>query len=67
MDECLESLLAPAQARFLRAIEALARVRRLARNTPALQINVQGGVNGYSADAGARQALSGAPSDARTR
>lgn len=51
-----DNLLSSTQARFLRAIEALARVRRLARNTPALQINiaheggqqvnVQGEVNG---------------------
>ena len=33
-------LLTSAQARFLRAAETLARVRRLARNTPALQINI---------------------------
>ncbi len=51
-----DTLLTTTQARFLRAIETLARVRRLARNTPALQINiareggkqvnVQGDVNG---------------------
>ena len=50
---------ASTQVRFLRAIETLARVRRLARNTPALQINiareggqqvnVQGDVNGQNA------------------
>jgi len=34
--------LTTAQNRFLRAVEALARVRRLARNTPALQINIAG-------------------------
>ena len=34
------NLLSSTQARFIRAIEALARVRRLARNTPALQINI---------------------------
>jgi hypothetical protein len=28
------------QSRYLRAIETLARVRRLARNTPSLQINI---------------------------
>jgi hypothetical protein len=54
-----DNLLSSAQARFLRAIETLARVRRLARNTPALQINiaqeggrqanVQGDVNGQKA------------------
>jgi hypothetical protein len=38
--EYRENLLSSAQARFVRAIEALARVRRLARNTPALQINI---------------------------
>ena len=38
--EYWESLLSSTQSRFLRAIEALARVRRLARNTPALQINI---------------------------
>lgn len=38
--EYRENLLSSAQARFIRAIEALARVRRLARNTPALQINI---------------------------
>ena len=51
-----DTLLTTTQARFLRAIETLARIRRLARNTPALQINiareggkqvnVQGDVNG---------------------
>ena len=35
-----DNLLTSTQARFLRAIETLARVRRLARNTPALQINI---------------------------
>lgn len=35
-----DNVLSSAQARFIRAIEALARVRRLARNTPALQINI---------------------------
>ena len=54
-----DNMLSSCQARFLRAIEALARVRRLARNTPALQINiaqeggkqvnVQGDVNGQKA------------------
>ncbi len=38
--EYRDNLLSSTQARFLRAIEALARVRRLARNTPALQINI---------------------------
>ena len=38
--EYWDNLLSSTQARFLRAIEALARVRRLARNTPALQINI---------------------------
>ena len=57
--EYLDSVLSSTQTRFLRAIEALARVRRLARNTPALQINiaheggqqvnVQGDVNGQKA------------------
>ena len=57
--EYWDNLLSSSQARFLRAIEALARVRRLARNTPALQINiageggqqvnVQGDVNGQKA------------------
>lgn len=43
--EYWDTLLSSSQARFLRAVEALARVRRLARNTPALQINIanQGG------------------------
>lgn len=40
MGEYWDNLLSSTQARFLRAIEALARVRRLARNTPALQINI---------------------------
>ena len=40
MGEYWDNLLSSAQARFIRAIEALARVRRLARNTPALQINI---------------------------
>jgi hypothetical protein len=35
-----DNLLSSAQARFLRAIESLARIRRLARNAPALQINI---------------------------
>ena len=35
-----DNLLTTNHARFLRAVEALARVRRLARNTPALQINI---------------------------
>jgi hypothetical protein len=35
-----DNLLTSNQARFLRAIETLARVRRLSRNTPALQINI---------------------------
>ncbi len=38
--EYWDNLLSTTQARFLRAVEALARVRRLARNTPALQINI---------------------------
>ena len=38
--EYWSGLLTTAQARFLRAVETLARVRRLARNTPALQINI---------------------------
>jgi hypothetical protein len=38
--EYWDNLLSSTQARFLRAIETLARVRRLARNTPALQINI---------------------------
>jgi hypothetical protein len=38
--EYWDGLLSSTQARFLRAIETLARVRRLARNTPAMQINI---------------------------
>ena len=38
--EYWDNLLSSTQARFLRAIETLARVQRLARNTPALQINI---------------------------
>lgn len=38
--EYWDTLLSSCQARFLRAIETLARIRRLARNTPALQINI---------------------------
>jgi hypothetical protein len=38
--EYWDNLLSSTQARFLRAIETLARVRRLVRNTPALQINI---------------------------
>ena len=38
--EYWDNLLSSTQARFLRAVESLARVRRLARNTPALQINI---------------------------
>jgi hypothetical protein len=59
--EFRDNLLSSTQARFIRAIEALARVRRLARNTPTLQINiageggrqvnVQGDVNGQKATA----------------
>jgi hypothetical protein len=55
--EYWNGLLSSTQARFLRAVETLARVRRLARNTPALQINiahedsqqanVRNGVNGH--------------------
>jgi hypothetical protein len=40
MGEYWDNLLSSTQARFIRAIEALARVRRLARNTPALQLNI---------------------------
>jgi hypothetical protein len=35
-----QEFLDSAQARFFRASEALARIRRFARNTPALQINI---------------------------
>ena len=35
-----DKLLTTTQTRYLKAIETLARVRRLARNTPALQINI---------------------------
>lgn len=35
-----DGLLTSTQGRYLKAIECLARVRRLARNTPALQINI---------------------------
>jgi hypothetical protein len=40
-----EKRLSAAQARYLRAVEALAKVRKLARRDPALQLNVavQGG------------------------
>ena len=38
--EYWDNLLTSNQARFLRAIETLARVRRLTRNTPAFQINI---------------------------
>ena len=38
--EYWDGVLSAAQARYLRAIETLARVRRLARNTPTLQINI---------------------------
>lgn len=38
-----EMLLSKTQNRFLRAVESLARVRKLARSTPALQINIGGG------------------------
>lgn len=38
--EFWEGRLSSTQARFLRAVETLARVRRLARNAPALQINI---------------------------
>lgn len=45
--EYWDGLLTTAQARFLRAVETLARIQRLTRNTPALQINI--------AQAGSRQ------------
>ena len=35
-----EKRLSAAQGRYLRACETLARIRRLARNTPALQVNI---------------------------
>ena len=38
--EFWENLLANAQNRLLRAVESLARVQRLARNSPTLQINL---------------------------
>jgi len=67
-----DDLLSSTQARFLRAIETLARVRRLARNTPALQINiareggqqvnVQGEVNGQKDASPATGAIQPAPS-----
>jgi hypothetical protein len=57
--EYRDKLLSSTQARYLKAIETLARVRRLGRNTPALQINIahdvgqqvnaQGDVNGQNA------------------
>lgn len=37
-----EAMLSKTQNRFLRAVESLARVRKLARSTPALQINIAG-------------------------
>ncbi len=37
-----QDFLEAAQARFLRASESLAKLRRLARNTPAMQINIAG-------------------------
>ena len=37
-----ETLLTNAQNRLLRAVESLARVRRLARNSPAIQVNLAG-------------------------
>jgi hypothetical protein len=40
LGEHWDGVLSAVQARYLRAIETLARVRRLARNTPALQINI---------------------------
>jgi len=67
-----DNLLSSSQVRFLRAIETLARVRRLARNTPALQINiareggqqvnVQGDVNGQKATRPATGSIQPAPS-----
>jgi hypothetical protein len=38
--DCWERRLSAAQRRFLRAAEALARVRRIIRITPALQVNI---------------------------
>lgn len=40
MGEYRDKLLTTTQTRYLRAIEMLAKVRRLARNTPSLQINI---------------------------
>lgn len=67
-----DNLLSSTQARFLRAIEMLARVRRLARNAPALQINIareggqqvniQGEVNGQKATPPATGSTQPAPS-----
>ena len=47
----LDNLLTSTQARFLRAIETLARVRRLAKNNPLFQLNI--------ANAGGRQFVVG--------
>ena len=40
LGEYRDKLLTTTQTRYLRAIEGLAKVRRLARNTPSLQINI---------------------------
>jgi hypothetical protein len=75
--EYWDNLLSSAQARFLRAIETLARVRRLARNTPALQINiareggqqlnVQNDASGAQATRTEARALEAAPVEASIR
>jgi hypothetical protein len=49
-----ERRLSAAQARYLRACETLARIRKLARSTPALQVNI-------AADGGQQINVAGAP------
>ncbi len=56
MEEYFDSLLTSAHARYLKAIESLARVRRLAVRTPNFQINI--------AESGARQTNSLDPGSA---
>jgi translation elongation factor EF-Ts len=42
LGEYWEGILSAAHTRYIKATEALARVRRMGRNTPALQINIAG-------------------------
>ncbi len=68
--EYWDRLLSSTQVRLLQAIESLARVRRLARNTPALQINIarEGGKQiNVQGDAGATERSKRAASPKKTK